>query len=109
VAALYPLERTYAFRTTVKQFCDDSEQRWRVRGSGLARFKLTYRRISASNVNSLLAFWRTSKGAWDSTWSVFIDGVTYPNMYFTDDNFSLEETDPGLFSLTLTCAQWRSN
>ena len=109
VAALYPLSRSRAFVTTVKQFCDDTEQRWVSQGAGLALFKLQYTKILAPDVNALLAFWRTARGAYDATWSVDLAGVTYNNMYFTDDNFALTEVGPGLFSVTLACAQWRQN
>ena len=107
--ALYPLSRSRSFVTTVKQFCDDSEQRWVSQSYGLAVFKLQYTNILACDVNALLAFWRTAKGSWDSTWSIVLSGVTYANMYFTDDNFSLQEVGPGLFNLTLACSQWRQN
>jgi len=109
VAALYPLSRSVAFVTTVMAFCDDSEQRWTSQGAGIARFKLTYTKIEAPDVNALLAFWRAARGAFDSTWTVILNGVTYANMYFTDDTYALQEVGPGLFSLTLNCAQWRQN
>ena len=108
-AALYPLSRSRAFVTTVKQFCDDSEQRWVSQGAGLARFKLQYTKIQAADVSALLDFWRAARGSFDSTWSFALGGVTYSNLYFTSDTFALEEAGPGLFNLTLACAQWRQN
>jgi hypothetical protein len=106
-AALYPVARSNVFATTVKQFCDDSEQRWVSQGAGLAAFKLTYTKIMAHDVDALLTFWRSMKAAFDSTWSIALDGTTYANMYFTDDNFVLQEVAHGLFDLTLACAEWR--
>jgi hypothetical protein len=107
--ALYPMTRSRVFVTTVQQFCDDSEQRWLSRAAGLAKFKLQYRNLNADDVNALLAFWRWARGAFDGTWSITVAGVTYSNMYFTDDNFAVQEVCSGLFDLTLACAQWRQN
>jgi hypothetical protein len=107
--ALYPLTRSRTYVTTVQQFCDDSEQRWLSQSSGLARFKLEYHNLDAGDVNALLAFWRAQRGAFDRTWSITVAGLTYSHMYFTDDNFALQEVCSGRFDLTLACAQWRQN
>jgi hypothetical protein len=109
VAALYPLTRSVGFLTTVKEFCDDSEQRWGSQLAGLAKFRLQYEKLRAPDVNALLAFWNAQKGAYDATWSFTIEGVTYSNMFFAGDAFKLTETAPGSFSLSLDCAQWRQN
>ena len=107
--ALYPLTRSRRYVTTVQQFCDDSEQRWLSQASGLAQFKLEYHNLNGDDVNALLAFWRAARGSVDWTWSIVLAGTTYLNLYFTDDNFALQEIASGMFDLSLACAQWRQN
>lgn len=105
-AALYPVTRSREYVTRVVQFADDSEQRWRVRPA-LARFTLEFTDINGYDLSEILAFWRSTKGRFDTTWQITIDGQTYQNMAFDSDDFSFIENRPNRYTVRLSCIQTR--
>lgn len=119
---MYPLTADTSFKTKVVKFYDDTEQRWRQRGQ-FARFELSFNNIDAYDMETLYNFWTTTKGAYDSTWSITFDqaegtwllgadpgagGVTYSNMAFEDDKFVAVESTPDRYDVKLVCLQTRS-
>lgn len=102
--ARYPLRRAVTFRTEVLRFVSDAEQRW-LRRVELAEFQLTYENITTADMQTLRTFFTSQKGAFDSTWTLILDGVTYNNMVFTHDEFSPTEFKKGRWRVTLQCRQ----
>src|SRR5690349_4157723 len=61
--------RSREFRTGIATFLDKSEQRWLARDQ-LERATLVFTDINGYDYSNLLAFWRTTKGAFDNTWTL---------------------------------------
>ena len=99
-----PLTRGVEFRTLVYTFRNGSEQRCAERGER-ARFVLTYANLDGYDVATLRDFWRSAKGAFDATWDIEIDGVTYEGCAFEDDAFTASESKPERYSVSLKVMQ----
>jgi hypothetical protein len=104
---MYGLQRETRFGTGVVQFCDDSEQRWKAHGA-LAAFTLEFRNIGGYDLANILEFFRSMKGAFDSTWDLTIDATTNSNLCFDQDEITWTETKPDRFSLSLRVRQVRA-
>lgn len=106
--AKYPVIRSSGFLTGITKFCSDKEQRW-VKRASLTSLVLTYERINPTDLATIFTFFNTQKGAFDKTWSITFDGISYSYMVFVHDDFSPVESSPGLWNLTLRARQVRKN
>ncbi len=97
-------------RADIQQFRSGAEQRYAISGL-LNSFTIGLSDLSWSEVEDLRAFWILQKGAFDPLWSI---DVTDPNttsvrpylhMAFNGDEFSLSETKPSRYSLSLEAVQ----
>jgi hypothetical protein len=102
--ALYPVNRHRATLTSVVQFCDFSEQRWKERPP-LFTGVLAYTKLSSVDRAALAAFFAAQKGQFDHTWNFVMAGVNYTNLCFTDDKLQFTESTPTLWSCTLNVRQ----
>jgi hypothetical protein len=96
-----------AFPATVVRFIGGQEQRW-VKGQQRATdIEIVLVDISQYDISQVRAFWIAAKGAAGTSWSITIDGITYTNMAFADDNFTPVLSDSGgdLWNLTLKAMQ----
>lgn len=105
---MYGAERETRFRTTVVQFVGDQEQRWRSQAP-LTAWTLRLIDIDGYDLANVLAFWRSMKGKFDSTWDITVAGVLYSNMAFDQDEFSAVEAKPERYTVELRCLQTRKN
>ena len=103
---MYGAQRETRFGTGVAQFRDDSEQRWKTHGA-LAAFTLEFRNIGGYDPANIVEFFRSMKGAFDSTWDLTIGGTMYANLCFAQDDLTWTETKPNRFSLSLRVRQAR--
>ena len=110
--AKYPFTRGRRQRSTTLVFNDFSEQHFAM-GSVLDDIKLVFNDISTADKETIRAFWNSSHGAYDTTWSVMVtdtDGSTrtFSNMQFTPgQQFSATNIKPGRWSVTLVARQTR--
>jgi hypothetical protein len=100
--------REQKWGTTLLRFEDDSETRF------LTSLTHTHRTLVLTSINgydlaNVREFWRSMKGRFDSTWDIFVDGAWEYNMAFDTDEFSVTETTPGSFAVSLPCLQVRPN
>jgi hypothetical protein len=101
----YPTTATTRRATKVIQFVDDHEQRWKI-AKGLASFNLVYSSLNGYDLSILRNFFRTTKGAFDNTFSITIGAITYDNCGFEDDTFEpTEGTRPNVYDITLRVKQ----
>ncbi len=103
---MYGGQRETRFGTGVAQFCDDSEQRWKAHGP-LAAFTLEFRHIDGYDLANVQEFFRSMKGAFDSTWDLTLGATLYANLCFDQDDFAWTETKPNRFSVSLRVRQAR--
>jgi hypothetical protein len=99
-----PLTRAVEFRTQVHRFRNGSEQRVAERGER-ARFVLSYTNLDGYDVSTLRDFWRSTKGAFDPTWDITVDGVLYEGCAFEDDAFTVAESKAERYSVSLRMVQ----
>jgi hypothetical protein len=99
-----PLTRSKTYKTAVLRFMNGSEQRWRSVGA-LVPFQLEYQHLNGYDLGLLREFFRSTKGAFDSSWSLTFNGTTYNNLAFDQDDFTPTETREGVFSITLKIRQ----
>ena len=105
-----------AFVTGVAKFMNDTEQRWRERAP-LGVFTLEYRNVGARDVVVFREFFLAYKGrfvdvALTNVFSITdpsVPGQPYNYCVFDQDDFTPEETGPGLYSFTLRIYQARKN
>lgn len=102
--AKHPATRIRSASTKVLSFADDTEQRWKQRAP-LARFTLTYRRLKQADMITLRNFFDSMKGEYDSTFSITLDGTTYNNCAFDQDEFTYVEKSEKLYDVTLKIRQ----
>jgi hypothetical protein len=101
---LYPVNRS-AFRPTkVTTFMSGREQRFKI-AAPYAGFALEYSKIKLADRISLDNFIASTKGPFDSTWQFTMLGTTYGNLGFETDEFSWEESTPGLYNASLRFRQ----
>lgn len=101
----YPVIRRRTFKTTTISFGDGSEQRWASRRA-LADFSLAFLNASRADMVRLRDFFVSMKGAYDHSWSLTVDGITYPNCAFEDDRFPVAvEQKPNRWSGTFKIRQ----
>lgn len=103
----YGAARDRVHRTAVVQFCNDTEQRWKQKKPEGA-FSLQLTRINGYDLSNVLAFFRSMKGRFDSTWDLTLAGATYNNCCFSQDSISWTEAAPNLYTLSLRCRQVRA-
>lgn len=104
VVGMYPATLGTAFNTEVVQFCNDTEQRWAA-WPGVGDFELVFTDINGYDVSTLLDFFRSAKGQLDATWTLTMNGRTWNNCVFLQDDFSWSESKPERYTITLKCKQ----
>lgn len=113
--AMYPLRLTDSRGTTICQFVNGGEQRWRSRAA-LASFTLSFTNIDGYDLGIVLDFWRQQKGrfvdaALTNTFSLTlpINGSpqTWDYLVIDQDEFNPVESDPNRFSFTIKLKQVR--
>lgn len=105
--SLYPLTRTTHRATTVQEFTDFTEQRWKC-GPTLEAFELVFEGVRLADMLTIRTFFDGRKGGFDATWDITLAGVTYSHMVFDGDVFETTETAGGLYSFKLPCKQVRA-
>jgi hypothetical protein len=103
---MYPSVLGLAYATEIVQFVNDSEQRWATR-VGTGDFELTFTDINGYDLGILLEFFHSTKGQFDSTWSLTINGNTYNNCCFLQDDFAYTDSKQNRYSTSLKCRQVR--
>lgn len=101
---MYGCQRETRYGTGLAQFCDDSEQRWKIHPA-LASFTLEYRNLDGYDLSAIQEFFRSMKGRFDSTWDLTIGGALYAHLSFDQDDFTWSETKPNRFTLSLRVRQ----
>jgi hypothetical protein len=99
-----PLTLAVEFRTQVHRFRNGSEQRVAERRER-ARFLLSYTNLDGYDVSTLRDFWRSTKGGFDATWDITVDGVLYEGCAFEDDEFTATEPKAERYSVSLKVMQ----
>lgn len=107
IVSLYPLSHTRRQPVTVLQFSDFSEQRWK-RSAPLSAFTLTVENLSATDKATVVSFFESTKGGFDSTWDITVSGATYSYMVFDADALTCTENEDG-WTITAPCHQTRKN
>jgi len=109
--AMYPLERSTAWKTKVLRFLNDQEQRW-VSHTPKAEFMLTYTGISEGDVATLYTFWTSVHGADITPFDLDLGteigtGVhrTYSNLVFVNDEFSATQKRTNLWDVRFVVRQ----
>jgi hypothetical protein len=102
--AMYSTTHGARFGTEVAQFVNDSEQRW-VGRPQLEEMELVLTDLSGYDQAAVMAFFRSVKGSFDSTWSITLAGITYNSCVFLSDEIMWTETRPLFFSTTLKLRQ----
>lgn len=105
---MYPAVREKVYGTQVARFVNDQEQRW-TSNVALSGLTLQFTNISGYDLGAIREFWRSMRGRFDSTWDITFNGTTYSFMAFDSDKFSVVETKPERYSLSLKCKQVRQN
>lgn len=106
--AMYGTTQTLAYNTGLVQFVNDAEQRWRGMPQ-LFRGTLNYTDLNGYDLGLLQEFFRSCKGRLDTTWSLTIDGQTWNDLTFDQDDFTYTESKPNLYACTLKVRQTRPN
>lgn len=104
VVGMYPATLGAAFKTEVVRFVNDSEQRWAT-WPGLGDFELVFTDVNGYDLSTLLDFFRSVKGQFDATWTLTMNGQTWNNCCFLQDDFTFNEVKPERYSVTLKCRQ----
>lgn len=104
-AALYPFTMTVMFRTIVGRFQNGSEQRSIANPGALVQFSLPYGKLSQAQKNTLLAYWTTSKGGYDTTGSLTLGAITYTNLNLDSDEFAAIENPTTQYAGPVTLSQ----
>lgn len=97
-------------RTDIQQFRSGSEQRYAISGV-LNSFTIALSNLNETEVTDLRDFWILQKGAFDPTWNIQLTdpatGTDRPYLYmaFGDDEFTVQESKPKRYSVTLNAAQ----
>jgi len=107
VVGMYPATLGLAYRTEIVQFVNDTEQRWATRPA-LGDFELTFTDLNGYDLSILRDFFRSTKGAFDATWTMDIGAYHWPNCYFTQDDFTAIEDKPERYTVMLKGRQVRS-
>ncbi len=97
-------------RADIQQFRSGTEQRYAISGL-LNSFGITLQDMRASEVTTLRSFWILQKGAYDPLWNIQLTdpalGTERPYLYmaFDGDEFTVVETKPSRYSITLQAVQ----
>lgn len=96
---------------TVHKFLNMSEQRY-VSSHETSPFELHLTRLNGYDYSQVLDFFIQMRGAFVdasliNTFSLTLDGVTYPYCAFEDDTFEVSEALPNLYDVVLRCRQMR--
>lgn len=104
VVGMYPTTLGLSYKTEVVQFVNDTEQRWAT-WPGLGDFELVFTDVDGYDLSTLLDFFRSTKGQFDATWTLVMNGATYNNCTFMQDDFTFTEAKPERYSVTFRCRQ----
>ena len=100
----YPVIRTLQFATRIGRGEDGTEQRWPLH-TGRASWTLSYPRLTPAERDILLAFFESSKGSFDQTFDLSLNGTTFTGCHFDADKFAVAERNPLQYSATVTIRQ----
>jgi hypothetical protein len=107
-AALYPVTNAQRYPVTVLQFTDRTEQRW-AESAPVRRFVLQLDGMTAAERTSIVSFYETMKGGFDSTWDLTLAGTLYSYLCFADEPLVAVEGVDRTWSITLAIQQVRKN
>ena len=105
----YPVQRRIAYATQVLRFADGSEQRFSDYGAPLRQWTIKLSLLDETEVNNVVAFWRTQSGA-SGTFSFTDpwDGTVYPACSFVGDDLSINLTEEGRGGVSVLIRENRS-
>lgn len=98
----YPLRVQYLCLTRLHRSVNAAEQRYVVRPP-MVEFDLTFTNLRVADMEEIDTFFDAQKGAFDSSWTLAIAGVTYTDMRFMSDDIVWEETKVNRWTTKLTC------
>lgn len=96
---------TLSFLTGLAEFQNGTQQRWAKRSGALVRFELPYAVIAQADKNTVKSAVTSAKGAFDTTLSLTLNGVTYTNLSLTPDVFSATEKNTMQYDCPLSVSQ----
>lgn len=104
----YPADRSVSMPVEVVRFISGAEQRWRS-GPALNAWQFTLR-LNAIDLATVITFFDTVKGAYDTTWTFPFDGSTYTNCVFETDEFTFQRRGaPNIYHLDVRVRQCRQS
>lgn len=107
-AILLSPQRSVAVPVEIVTFMDGHEQRWRS-APILQSWALTVR-CNSTDLASVLGFFDTAKGAYDSTWTFGFDGLSSTNCVFESDDAVLQrKVAANLYEISLKIRQCRQS
>jgi hypothetical protein len=101
--ACYPLTRTVSMDTTVHQFENDTEQRYRSRKE-LVGLELVFENVRTTDWTLIQTFFDDHDGGF-APFEVTVNGIMYSNCVFVDDSLSKTEVNHGYVSGTVRIRQ----
>lgn len=99
----YPLTMRVSTLTRVHESPSGARQRFAARNP-MVEFQLTFPRVLAADVALVDTFFNSQKGAFDSTWTLALNGRTFTAMRFAGDEIRWAEDLPGRYSATLSAS-----
>lgn len=106
---MYPATRMIGPKVKQLAFANGFVKRW-VNAPLINSWRCDWTGLTNTDATTLETFWTTQKGAYDTSWDITIDGVTYAKCAFDDDVFTRIETPdrPGRWSVSLAFSQTAS-
>lgn len=105
----YPAQRATEFSTTVVQFVDGSEQRFRGYQTPLKQWTIHLDLLDETELHTLREFFRTQSGAAENfSFTDPWDGTVYPNCSLSGNEIAEELDDTEQGKTTLTVSENRS-
>ena len=100
---MLPLQRDVRHATSITEFLDGSEQAWAERAP-LGGFTLALTNIGGYDLSNVLEFFRSQGGRF-GVWDLPLNGTTYNNISFDQDEIQWTEKSATRFTLSLRCLQ----
>lgn len=106
---MYPAQRNVGPKVKSIFFANGFTKRW-VAAPIINSWRCDYTGLSNGDASALETFFVTQKGAFDTSWDITIDGVTFAKCAFDDDSFVRTETPdrPNRWSVSLSFTQTAS-
>lgn len=102
-SVFYPLTMRVSTLTRVYESPSGARQRHIVR-SPMVEFTMNLPKLVAADVTAVDAFLDSQKGAYDSSWTLALNGRTFTAMRFAADEIRWTEDLPGRYSATLNAS-----